>query len=55
MEILQMLHLIVYLVSIVCFIIVFIKDDGEDNENNIKQMIFFGVMAILNEILIFNR
>lgn len=53
MEILQMLHLIVYLVSLVCFIITFFIN--EDDGSNIKQMIFFGVMAIVNEILIFNR
>lgn len=50
----EILHLIVYLVSMICFIITFIKDDGRDNENSIKQMIFFGVMAILNEMLILN-
>ncbi len=52
MEISQMLHFIVCLISLVCFVIIFFTN--EDDGSNIKQMIFFGVMAIFNEILIFN-
>lgn len=53
LQILQILHLIVYLACLVCFIITFFTN--EDDGSNIKQMIFFGIMAIINLILILNR